>query len=49
MFPAFLDIFPDEDAFLNFAFGFVFVTIITVFVISRYYIKRTWIIELKQC
>ena len=37
-FPSFLEIFPDEDAFLNFAIGFVIVTIISVVVISRYYI-----------
>lgn len=36
MFPSFLDIFPDEDAFLSFAFWFVACTIVTVVVLSRF-------------
>ena len=36
MFPSFLDIFPDEDAFLNFAFWFVILTLLSAFVLSRY-------------
>merc|ERR1712098_474446 len=35
-FPAFLDIFPDEEAFLNFAFWFVILTIVGAFIASRY-------------
>ena len=35
-FPAFLDIFPDEEAFLNFAFWFFVLTIVGVVVASRY-------------
>merc|ERR1712086_472158 len=35
-FPAFLDIFPDEEAFLNFAFWFIILTIVGAFVASRY-------------
>ena len=35
-FPSFLDIFPDEDAWLNFVFIFVVATIVGVFVISRF-------------
>jgi hypothetical protein len=37
MFPHFLDIFPDEDAFLDFAFYFCIVTVVTVFILARYY------------
>lgn len=36
MFPSFLDIFPDEDAFLSFAFWFVLTTLVTAFILSRY-------------
>ncbi len=36
MFPAFLDLFPDEDAFLEFAFWFVAATVVMVIIISRY-------------
>ena len=35
-FPAFLDMFPDEEAFLTFAFWFVITTIAVAFVASRY-------------
>merc|ERR1712126_584515 len=35
-FPSFLDIFPDEDAFLNFAFWFVILTIVGAFVAARF-------------
>ena len=35
-FPSFLDVFPDEEAFLNFAFWFVICTIVGVIIISRY-------------
>ena len=34
--PSFLDVFPDEDAFLNFALWFVVCTIVATFVASRY-------------
>ena len=36
MFPSFLDIFPDEDAFLDFVFYFFIVTLVTVCVLSRF-------------
>ena len=35
-FPAFLDMFPDEEAFLTFAFWFVIATVAVAFVASRY-------------
>ena len=35
-FPSFIDIFPDEDAFLNFAFWFVVCTFVGAFILSRY-------------
>ena len=35
-FPSFLDIFPDEEAFLNFAFWFVILTIGVAFIASRF-------------
>ncbi len=35
-FPAFLDMFPDEDAFLEFAFYFILTTILGVIIASRY-------------
>jgi hypothetical protein len=35
-FPSFLDMFPDEDAFLNFAFWFVILTIVGAFVAARF-------------
>ena len=35
-FPSFLDMFPDEEAFVNFYFGFVIVTIVLAIVASRY-------------
>ena len=36
MLPSFLDVFPDEDAFLNFAFYFVMCTIVTAFILARF-------------
>ena len=36
MFPTFLDLFPDEDAFLEFAIWFVALTIVTVIILSRF-------------
>ena len=35
-FPSFLDIFPDEDAFLNFAVVFVCCTLVTAILMSRF-------------
>ncbi len=35
-FPSFLDVFPDEDAFLEFACYFVITTIVVVIIASRY-------------
>ena len=35
-FPSFLDIFPDEESFLNFAFWFVICTIAGAFVLSKF-------------
>ncbi len=35
-FPSFLDIFPDEDAWLTFVFWFVLATIVGVIILSRY-------------
>ena len=35
-FPSFLDIFPDEECFLNFAFWFVICTITGAFVLSKF-------------
>merc|ERR1711997_948242 len=35
-FPSFLDIFPDEDSFLNFAFWFVICTVAGAFVLSKF-------------
>jgi len=35
-FPAFLDMFPDEEAFLNFAFWFVIATIAVAVIASRW-------------
>jgi len=35
-FPSFLDLFPDEDAFLSFVFWFVLGTIVVVVILSRY-------------
>ena len=34
--PAFLDLFPDEEAWLNFVFWFVLGTIVVIVVVSRY-------------
>ena len=36
MFPTFLDLFPDEDAFLEFAVWFVAITIVSVIILSRF-------------
>lgn len=36
MLPSFLDIFPDEEAFLHFALCFVIATLAGAFVLSRY-------------
>lgn len=36
MMPSFLDLFPDEDAFLSFAAMFVASTLIVAFVLSRF-------------
>lgn len=36
MFPSFIDIFPDEDAFLDFAFWFVVVTVVTVTILAKF-------------
>ena len=35
-FPSFLDMFPDEEAFVNFAFWFVILTIGVAFIASRF-------------
>ncbi len=35
-FPSFLDVFPDEDAFLEFVFYFVLTVLVAVLVASRY-------------
>ena len=35
-FPSFLDMFPDEEAFVNFAFWFVVFTIVMAFAASRF-------------
>ena len=35
-FPSFLDMFPDEEAFVNFAFWFVVFTIVMAFIASRF-------------
>lgn len=34
-FPSFLDVFPDEDAWLNFVFWFVLATIVATIVIAK--------------
>ena len=34
--PAFLDLFPDEEAWLNFVFWFVLITIFVICIVSRY-------------
>ena len=36
MFPSFLDLFPDEDAFLDFVFYFFILTIITVCILAKF-------------
>jgi hypothetical protein len=36
MFPSFLDVFPDEDAFLSFVTYFVLITLVTVIVLAKY-------------
>ena len=35
-FPAFLDMFPDEETFLNFAFAFVLLTFLAALIASRF-------------
>ena len=35
-FPSFLDIFPDEDVFLEFVFWFVLASIVMVIILSRF-------------
>ena len=35
-FPSFLDVFPDEDAWLDFVFWFVVITLVGAFLASRY-------------
>ena len=39
-FPSFLDVFPDEDAWLNFVFWFVLATIVVAVVVSRYIVIK---------
>lgn len=39
-FPSFLDVFPDEDAWLNFVFWFVLATIVVAVVVSRYVVIK---------
>ena len=39
-FPSFLDVFPDEDAWLSFVFWFVLATIVVAIVISRYIVIK---------
>lgn len=36
MFPSFVDIFPDEDAFLEFALYFFITTIVCVCIMAKY-------------
>jgi hypothetical protein len=39
-FPSFLDVFPDEDAWLNFVFWFVLATLVVAVVVSRYVVIK---------
>ena len=39
-FPSFLDVFPDEDAWLNFVFWFVLATLVVAVVVSRYIVIK---------
>ena len=48
-FPAFLDIFPDEEAFLNFAFWLIVLTVVDAMVASTYIKINPIKFNLKQC